>query len=143
MWLIYALAAACIWGIDYVLCDRIFKYKISPVSLLTAQLLFGLLIFSVISYRTQLKHDMLIILSNPSLLWLMVFATITFNLGNLLIFLSIQAKNATIAALIELSYPIFTVLFAWLLFSENNLSTSVLIGGSLIFLGIIIIAYFN
>jgi len=69
---------------------------------------------------------------------------ITFNLGNLLIFCSIQAgKNATLAALVELCYPIFTVFFTWFLFQQNHLTPSVIVGGTLIFAGIIIISYFN
>ena len=40
--------------------------------------------------------------------------------AGLLIFLSIQAKNATLSSLIEISYPLFTAFFAWVLVSAGD-----------------------
>lgn len=143
MWLVYAFLAATIWGLDYVLGEKIFKYRISPVTLLTLQMFIGVIIFFIAGYRMQLKQELALILSNRTLLWITVAAILSFNLGNLFIFLSIRAKNATLAALIELSYPIFTMVFAWLLFQENHVTISVTIGSILIFAGIVVIALFN
>lgn len=143
MWLVYAMAAAIIWGLDYALYERIFSNKISPITMLVFQLLFGFLLFFLISFRTQLKTDLMILANNRQVLWLFVLALITFNLGNLLVFLSIEAKNATLAGLIELCYPIFTIFFTWCLFGTNRATPSVIIGGSLIFIGVFIIGYFN
>jgi len=143
MWLIYAISASIVWGLDYALGEKIFKSKIAPVSLLVFQLLFGLILFLIIGARSQLKADIATLASDTKTLWLVIAALLTFNFGNLLIFLSIQSKNATVAGLIELCYPIFTVLFSWILFRENYLSASVAIGGALIFLGVFIIGYFN
>lgn len=143
MWLIYAISASIIWGLDYALGEKIFKSKISPVSLLVFQLFFGLILFLIIGARAQLKTDLAILTSDFKTLWLVIVALLTFNFGNLLIFLSIQSKNATVAGLIELCYPIFTVFFSWILFRENHLSASVAVGGALIFLGVFIIGYYS
>lgn len=143
MWLIYAIAASMIWGLDYSLGEKIFRSKISPYSLLALQTLFGLIVFSVTSYCTRLKTDWGIITADRTTMWYVLAAVITFNLGNLLIFLSIQTKNATLAGLIELCYPIFTVLFSLLLFKVNHLTPSVIIGGLLIFVGVFVIGHFN
>lgn len=143
MWLVFAISAACIWGLDYVLAERIFHYKISPITLIVFQMVTGLLIFLSVGYRFNLKNDLVVMFSDKTLLLLTIAAALTFNFANLLIFLSIQARNATLAALIELSYPIFTILFAWVLFHENHLTMSVFVGGILIFLGIGVIAVFS
>lgn len=143
MWLIYAIVASMIWGLDYALGERIFRSKISPYSLLALQMLFGAVLFFVVSYCTRLKTDLAIIAADRTTFWYVLLAMITFNAGNLFIFLSIQAKNATLAGLIELCYPIFTVLFSLLLFKVNHLTPTVIIGGLLIFMGVFIIGHFN
>ena len=63
--------------------------------------------------------------------------------AGLLIFLSIGAKNATLASLIEVTYPIFTAFFAWLLFRQATLNTATVIGAAFIFLGVLIVAQAN
>jgi len=55
---------------------------------------------------------------------------------------SITAKSATLAGLVEISYPIFIALFSYLLF-KSRVSVSTLIGGGIIFCGIFVIYYFN
>ena len=123
--------------------QKIFRSRISPYSLLTLQMLFGLVLFFGVSYFTRLKTDWAIITTDKATLFYVLLAVVTFNVGNLLIFLSIQAKNATLAGLIELCYPIFTVLFSLLLFKVNHLTPSVIIGGLLIFMGVLVIGHFN
>lgn len=144
MWLIYAISASVVWGLDYALGEKIFRSKIAPTTLLFFQLLFGIIAFLIIGIRnSQLKQDVSILMANTQTLGWVLVALLTFNAGNLLIFLSIQSKNATIAGLIELSYPIFTVLFSWLLFNENHLTPSLIIGSLFIFIGVFIIGLFN
>ena len=45
---------------------------------------------------------------------------LTSTLGALLLYLSIGSRNATLASLIEITYPLFVVLFAWLLFVNRR-----------------------
>ena len=143
MWLVYAISAALIWGLDYSLGERIFRDRISPVTLLLFQMMVGLILFFTFAMRGPLKADLNILTTHRATLFWVFLATITFNLGNYLIFASIQHKNATTAGLIELCYPIFTVFFSWLLFGENHLTPSIMIGSTLIFAGIFVIAFYN
>jgi drug/metabolite transporter (DMT)-like permease len=63
-------------------------------------------------------------------------------IAELFIGFSITAKNATLAGLIEISYPIFIALFSFILFrSVVNLPT--MLGGMIIFVGVFVIYYFN
>lgn len=142
-WLIYALGGAIIWGLDYTLSEGVFKYKISPFTVLACQMFLGAVIFTIVGLNTQLKTDLAVIANQKNLLWLFIGLLITFNVGNLLIFLSIQAKNATLAGIIELCYPLFTIFFTWLIFKENHINLSVIIGGLLIVTGVAIISLSN
>lgn len=142
-WVFYSIAAAIVWGLDYSLCERIFNAKISPFSLLAIQMFVGSIIFFVIGLRHNLYDDIQLILHDTTLFWIILVALITFNGGNLLIFLSIQAKNATIAGLIELSYPLFTILFTWFLFRDHHVDLNLIIGGLLITSGVFYVALFS
>jgi drug/metabolite transporter (DMT)-like permease len=142
MWIVYALLASMVWGLDYALAGKIFQERIAPITLLALQMLIGGSVFFVIASVTTLKGDIATLSSNRGTLWLTVAALFGFAIGNLLIALSVQAKNATLAGLIEISYPIFIALFSLLLFKESHVTPSVVLGGALIFAGVSII-YLN
>lgn len=141
MWLIIAAAAAVIWGLNYSLDEKIFQLQVSPLTLLAFQCWLGALVFSVLSFITTGKTDLTILSTNRTALWLSIASIIAVNAGIYLIAASIQAKNATLASLVEQTYPIFTVFFTYVLFNVSHLTRNVVIGGVLILLGAIIIAF--
>lgn len=146
MWLLYAVISAIIWGVDYSVGEEILNKKISPITLLAFQTVFGgifLFIFDYFFINSNLKREVALIWHNTTLLWLLFWAIITFNAANLLIFLSIKEKNAMWTGLIELSYPIFILLSGWLLFQKNRFSWPVASGGILILLGAFITTCFG
>jgi drug/metabolite transporter (DMT)-like permease len=132
-----------IWGLDYALAGRIFQHRIAPVTLLAMQMLIGGSVFLAISMATSLKQDIQTIVSSATTLWLTVAALVGFSVANLMIALSVKAKNATLAGLIEICYPVFIAIFSFILFKESHVTSSVLVGGLLIFAGIGIIYSFN
>lgn len=143
MWLIYALLASIMWGLSYSLAERVLQQAIAPFTLLAFQMFFGAVFYISLGLGSQLKTDLATLCANSSLRWLVLFATLVFSLGNLFIALSIRSKNATLAALIEVCYPIFTVLFTWFLFKVNHLTPGVIAGSILIFVGVLLIYYFS
>lgn len=140
MWIFYAIFAAILWGINYSLAEKILK-SISPPSLLALEMLVGALAFSVVSYFTTMKHDLSILANDPKILWLTLTEIIVVILASFFIASSIQYKNATVAGIIELIYPLFTILFTWFFFGQSHVNFSVIIGGVLIFSGVLIISF--
>ena len=55
--------------------------------------------------------------------------------GTVLLYLAVRGRNATLASLIEISYPAFVAVFAWLLFREWQLNIGVLLGALLVAVG--------
>ncbi|HXE71416.1 MAG TPA: DMT family transporter [Candidatus Nitrosotenuis sp.] len=140
MWLLYALAASILWGLNYTLNERVFQHRISPITLLALQALVGSLVYLTVGYqRGHLRPDFERLLTGQGVAALIALTVVTALVGNLFISFSIQARNATMASLIELSYPIFTVFFTWLLFGHNHLSWGSLLGGALILAGVLVI----
>lgn len=143
MWFVYAIFAAAIWGLDYAVGEKVLRSRVSPVSLLTLQMGIGFLVFLLVGNQATLKSDLRLIWGDRRVFWLFFVAVTGFNLGNLLIFLSIQAKNATLAGLVELCYPLFTVLFLYLVFNEVQFNLGVLIGGILVMTGVGIVTWYG
>lgn len=140
-WYVWALAAALAWGIHYPLVDNALKKLSLPgVLLLTALPILILVPF----FARELAQDAhLLRASNWSQrLWLLAPALSSLA-GSALLFSAIANKNATLASLIEVSYPAFVALFAWLLFRELHVTPSALLGGGLVIAGVVLIASSN
>jgi len=140
-WYLAALGAAVVWGLHYPLVGFALK-RVSMVSVLVLLTLPVLLIVPFV-YRTVL-HDVGVW---RGLEWgerlLILSLSLTSLLGAVLLFLSIAGKNATLAALLEITYPLFVALFAWLLFREVHINTSVVLGALLVFAGTALIIWQN
>ena len=140
LWFILALGAAIFWGLGYAFTEKLMKDGLNPYLLLT-----GLVAAQVIAYplffyfgSADFKSQM-DLFKNPKMIMVMMAAMAFFILGNAFIFNSIQMKNASLSNIIEISYPIFVVLFSWLIFKENHINIHTVIGGALIFSGVTLI----
>jgi len=144
MWFLYAMTAALVWGVGYAACGRVLHRGFSSTGMFFLDMLFGLLAMAVYFTVTGTWGHTLAQgrqLGNQSF-WLVV-AMVATTSANLLSFLAIQNKNATLASLIEISYPFFVAFFAWLLFRDAQLSWPTALGGFLILAGIAIIYRYN
>lgn len=140
-WYVPAIAAALIWGLHYPLVEYALKrVSIPSVLLLTATPLVLLLPL----YQQTLKHDYVVWQTLPWSERLPILAiALTSLFGAVLLYVSITGKNATLASLIEISYPVFVATFAYILFRESHVSASVLIGAALVFTGVALIIWHN
>jgi drug/metabolite transporter (DMT)-like permease len=143
MWLLLAAFASMFWGITYVLNEQIFKQLSVPTTIAIEALFFSILTIAVMAFTGNLKTDLATVSASRSLIWLLIAGTVAALIAELLIGFSINAKNATLAGLIEISYPLFIALFSYLLFSENELNTGTALGGGLVFIGIAVIYWFS
>ena len=136
LWFIYALLASAFWGVTYAVAGRLFQHGFSVPVLLVIELMLALPVFLVIAYVTgALKSDIALLTSRPNL-WPLLFSLAVFSgIASFFIASSISEKNATLAALVEISYPLFTFAFVWLIFREVQLSWETAIGGLLIISG--------
>lgn len=140
-WYVTAIGAALVWGVHYPLVDHALK-KLSLVSVLLLTAL-PIVVLALFFHRT-LAADYAVWTTLDTGPKVRVLAlALTSLLGSVLLFLSIAGKNATLASLIEISYPVFVALFAWLLFREIHVNTSVILGGLLVFAGVAMIIWNN
>lgn len=132
-WYLTAIGAALVWGLHYPLVEQslhrvslatVLAFTTVPFVLLLP-LLWDLISDDLRRLAAFSWRDRLPILLLP----------ITTLTASLLLFLSIRGSNATLASLIEITYPFFVALFSWLLFREHELTPGVALGGVLILAG--------
>ena len=140
-WYLAAIGAAIIWGIHYPLIDFAMK-RLSVYSVLLISVL--PVLFLMPMFLRDLARDIEVFKLLPTNeQWLVAAIGLTSTLGAVLLYLSVNSKNATLASLIEITYPVFVVLFAYLFFRQVHVNTSVILGGLMILVGAGLIIYNN
>lgn len=144
MWLLYASLAAVLWGVSYAAAGRLLERGLPPIMFFFCQLAFGLVAVGGVLLVTGRVSKLVgaFRLLGSDCVWLLVAACASTAAG-LLIFSSISEKNAPVAALIEICYPLAAAFFTWLFFRESHLNLQTAIGAALIYSGIIVVALGN
>lgn len=138
--IIYALLASMLWGLDYAIAEKTFE-KVSIYTVLFLQLFVGVFIMLGLGYG-EIKKD-IALTGNNSQTWTLIACCIIFNVAMILVAKSIKYSDATVAGMIEMSYPIFIIIATYILFRENHLNKGIIVGGLFIFVGIAIIYFYG
>ncbi len=143
IWLVYACSAAVLWGISYTVSEQLMKKISIPGVLLTAAL--GNIIFALVVglWRGDFQKDIEALKTADGAFKLMLGSVAVYVGANLCILLATKSKNATMAAMVEITYPLWTALFAWILFRETQMNVGTAFGAALILSGVCCIYYFS
>lgn len=140
LWFIYALSAAVMWGLGYVLSEKLLRFGMTPAfMMIVANLLMLPLLIGLVVYMGETKQQISLLFGSKGMIFLTCAMSLLIIGGNFLILTSINEKNATLASLIEISYPLFTCFFAWLILKETQINWAQAAGGLLIFSGVCLI----
>lgn len=140
-WYVYALMGAIIWGLHYPLIGKVLSVA-SPLTIYTIP---NILLFITLPFWYKvLIEDIQNIVAAPTAIKASVVALMfTSILGTIAVYKAVHTSNATLASLIEITYPIFVALISTYLFHQDHVTLPVGIGGGLILLGTSIIIYFH
>jgi drug/metabolite transporter (DMT)-like permease len=142
-WIVYALLAAVLWGGTYVMYEVLLKNLSASAILFFSSLGATLVFFCWVIFGGSLEKDWQLIKKGGSetnlLLGIIAFSV----LANLTFLASMRLKNATLSGLVEITYPLFTALFAWVFLKDAQLSMGTFFGALLIMAGVICISYFE
>ncbi|MGE3769478.1 MAG: EamA family transporter [Bdellovibrionales bacterium] len=139
MWVAIACLASILWGLTYTLDKKVLSFmsvlELAAIYYTSSAVLCWALVMQTSSVKTVMEKTF----ATGNTKWV-VGACICAFVANLSIMRSVQLSNATLAALIEIAYPLFTVLFSYWILKEVTLTKDVFIGGALIFAGVIYIS---
>ncbi len=133
---LWAVLASFTWGLSYTLDEKVLGL-ISPLLLLVVNALVTLVIVVpvfIFSRQPFILSD----LSTRSI-GLVLVTSLLAVLANFFIFLGIKNLGASSAAIIEISYPFFVILFSLILLRERP-TPMFLVGSAFIFFGAFIIS---
>lgn len=138
LWFYCALGAAIMWGLAYVLAEELIQRRGVPPSFLIFIEAFVAIPLYIILAQTigGFKEGIVATFSQTSTTVMVFLLGFLVMLGNFLIVQSVAEKNATMTSFIEISYPLFTVLFVWMFFGKFDLNVGTIIGAFLIMSGV-------
>jgi drug/metabolite transporter (DMT)-like permease len=137
LWFWAAVSAAALWGFSYALVENVFKSGLSSLTLMALYTWIALPIFTLAALQDgEMTKGLSIIKQNPKLMISIVAVVVCYLLGNLLVYWAIKQKNATSVSLIEITYPLFVVLFSYMLFNQQHLTLGTVLGGAVIMSGV-------
>lgn len=143
MWIVFALTASMLWGLLYVLNEQVYKYISIGTSFVIASLAGTVFFFVLAMQQGVFFKDLHVLSTNRHVQILLAVDIAVFLLAELFIAMSITQKNATLAGIVEISYPVFIAIFAYYIFREDTLNISTIAGALLIFAGILVVYHFN
>lgn len=134
-WLLLAIIAAVIWGMEYAIGEKVLSKTSALMLLFWTSLIQTVACYLVaISSGNSLNPKELL---EPDLRWWFSLYALLSLIAGLAINVSIkQSSNATNSSLVEISYPFFVAIFSWLLFGEQRLSWRTIVSGALIVISI-------
>jgi drug/metabolite transporter (DMT)-like permease len=142
MRIVFAIIASLAWGLQYVLLERLLiKVPSTVFFALTSTAAFVFRWLIVLLQKTSLNMKQYF--RDSHTMRLMLIVVTLFVLGNVVMVFAIKGKNATVASLIEISYPLFVVLFGYLIYRNTHLNTGTIIWWLLVLWGIIMVYIFN
>lgn len=142
LWFFAALSAAILWAISYTVSEVLLKeHNLGVGTIMMFTQVVTLPVWLIIGLSSaKFGQDWATITSSswviPAMIVLCAFTCV---LGNHLTMFSISQKNATLASMIEISYPFFVALFGWFIFKEAQINWWTGLGGLMIFSGIAVI----
>lgn len=138
-WWMYALLGAMTWGVHYNLVAKSMTVA-SPWTIYFIPNI--LLLISLPFWYKVLAEDIQnIIAASTEVRVSVAMMMFTSILGTVAVYKAIHMSNATFASLIEIAYPIFVAIFAYVIFRENHLSWEVALGGTFIMIGTILVIF--
>lgn len=143
MWFFYAFAAAILWGMSYTIYSVLLK-SLPPAGMMTLISVGACAVYVTVALvRGDLATTLNIVQQQPRLL-ILTAATITcVSSAMFLLFYAMKESNPTVAALVEISYPLFVAFFSWLFLKEGQMNLGTFAGALLILTGISCVFYFN
>ncbi len=140
-WYVPAMLTAALWGFLYVMAEYVTK-GITKTSYLLICTLIQVVVFGACAIgQNRLVSDVQHLFKNPLALVSILLVVLASIGGNYLSLVAIQMKNASAAAAVETTYPLWAALFAYVLFGQIQLSPVGVAGTLLVMIGICLIIF--
>jgi drug/metabolite transporter (DMT)-like permease len=138
--IIFAMLSAVIWGLVYALDEKILT-KFSAIQMLLTEALLFIIIalpLMIITHQFSALKEVLVEGESRTQFLLLLVTIVISGLANLFILSSISRIGASTAAIFEIAYPFFVVVFGYFLYGKQ-ISWQFAVGSACVFVGSVII----
>jgi drug/metabolite transporter (DMT)-like permease len=139
-WWMYALISAACWGAQYVLMESLFRRVDFAAAFSFLSLANGILVSAVLWILYPRQNWAKLCESWP-IIWMIIFYLVFGSGAYLFNALAINEKDATMASLLEISYPLFIILFTLIFLRQLHLNAVGLAGAVLILTGCVLVVF--
>lgn len=139
-WFFAALCVAIAWGAVYAMTGRLLE-TFSAYSILVFYSVCTLIVFVPLwIYRGAVQKDWYAFAdATLRVQTTFILAGVLTVIASYLLYEAIAEKNATLASMVEITYPIFTIFFAFLLYKEVALTALGFMGVCIVFIGLYLV----
>lgn len=134
VWWGYALLSAACWGIQYMLLEALFR-RVNFAGTFTFVSLANGLMVGAIMFAVYPKQDWSQLRQSWSVMGMVLLYLLAGSGAYLFNAFAIRDKNATLASLLEISYPLFIILFTALFLRKVHLNAMGFVGALLVLAG--------
>ena len=138
-WYVPAIGAAFSWGFYYPIVGVLLKEFSSPFLLVFTHIC-SCVFFSTFFFPTIQSDTIKLASVGTKHILLIIITALLCIFANYIGFLAISMKNASLAAFLEIAYPVISIGVAFLIFRDLQVNRWSLIGGALVIAGAGIIA---
>jgi drug/metabolite transporter (DMT)-like permease len=137
-WWAYALLSAVCWGMQYVALETLFRRVDFAAAFCFLSLVNGILVAGImfLIYPHQNWHQLW---QSWPIFGLVVFYLLCGSGAYLFNAYAINAKDATLASLLEISYPVFIILFTAIFLQKVHLDAQGFVGAAFIVTGSLLV----
>jgi drug/metabolite transporter (DMT)-like permease len=136
-WIFYAVFTAILWAICYTSVEQVIK-TVDKLTYITISSIIILAICGIVG-RNKFLDDLSKITENTNNVSIWLFAAITASIiGTYMSIMAIETSNASLAASLEITYPFWCMVIAFLLFGQT-MSVMSIFGVVIIFAGVIMV----
>lgn len=134
----YAILASILWGLGYTIIVYIAD-RVAPLTIMVSNMVLSLPLYALLFLDQRVRTNLTSALKDDSLVWLLVIEAIISFAAIFCIVSAIGGEHPIAAAFIEISYPLFLVVFSYFLLSGAAFNVFTVVGGALIFAGVALI----
>lgn len=132
-WFILALIGAVLWGLHYPLLEKALEF-LSPLTIMF--MVSSVMAISIGILHKELYSEIVTLSGESTKNKLFLLGVILTEFAAIyMVTKAISQGNATYVSLIEISYPVFVIIFGYLLFKVNHFNGPIIIGSIMIFAG--------
>lgn len=133
-WFWLAIISAALYGVCYASMEHLLKFY-STGTIFAASYISGVIIWVGYMLATRSSGKLVELVSGEHKYYMLAYV-VAVIVANFLMYQATAMKGATMPAMVEITYPLFTALAVFLMFGGIQLSVGMLAGGALIMAGV-------